>query len=215
MSEKLQAQIKEKDSKRAINAKRKQGLIPVNLYGPGIENSHSYYVNEIDLNRAIKSGKKIHEITSEIGDFKVVFREVQRHPVTWKLLHIDMLSLAPGMKVTVRVPVRYEGVPFGVKNMGGVLIINSRDIMIEALAEHIPNEIIIDVSPMKLKDTIHASDVIRENIKVASHGEMLLCRVGITRAAVSAAEGAAVPGEGEKPAEAAKPAEGEKPAAEK
>jgi len=214
MSEKLQAQIKERDSKKAINAKRKQGMIPVNLYGPGIENSHSYYMNEIDLNRAIKSGHKVHEITSDIGDFKVVFREIQRHPVTWKLLHIDMLSLAPGMKVTVRVPVRYEGVPFGVKNMGGVLIINSRDIMIEALAEHIPNEIILDVSPMKLKDTIHASDVIRENMRVASNGDMLLCRIGITRAAVSAAEGSATPGEGEKPAEAAKPAEGAKPAAE-
>ena len=97
--------------------------------------------------------------------------------------------------------------------MGGVLIINSRDIMIEALAEHIPNEIVLDVSPLKLKDTIHASDVIRENMRVASHPEMLLCRVGITRAAVSAAEGAAVPGEGEKPAEAAKPAEGGEEAA--
>ena len=222
MSEKLQAQIKQKDSKRAITAKRKLGLIPVNLYGPGIENSHSYYVNEIDLNRAIKSGKKIHEITSEIGDFKVVFREIQRHPVTWRLLHIDMLSLAPGKKVTVKIPVRYEGIPYGVKNMGGVLIVNSRDIQIEAMAEHIPNEIFIDVSPMKLQDTVHASDVVRENMKVVSPAGMLLCRVGITRAAVSAADGETgataegtegeKPADGEKPAEGAKPADGDKPA---
>ncbi|MBU4486235.1 MAG: 50S ribosomal protein L25 [Candidatus Delongbacteria bacterium] len=186
MSEKLVAQLKSFDSKRAIKAKRKTGLIPVNLYGPGIENSHSYYMNEIDLNRAIKSGKKIHEITSEIGDFNVVMKEVQRHPVSWKLVHVDLLSLAQGMKVTVTVPVRYEGVPFGVKNMGGVFIINSRDIRIEALAEHIPNEIIVDVEQLKLKDTIHASDIVRENIKVVSPGGMLLSRVGITRAAVSA-----------------------------
>ncbi len=219
MSEKLTAIKKEKDSKRAITSKRKLGLIPVNLYGPGIENSHSYYINETDLNRAIKSGSKIHEVTSDVGDFKVVFREVQRHPVTWKLLHIDMLSLSPGKKVSVKVPVRYEGVPFGVKNMGGVLIINSRDITIEALAEHIPNEIFIDVSPLKLKETVHAGDVVRENIRIVSPADMLLCRVGITRAAVSAAEGdtaapAAAPAAEAKPAEAAKAADA-KPAAKK
>jgi large subunit ribosomal protein L25 len=186
MSEKLVAQLKSVDSKRAIKAKRKTGLIPVNLYGPGIENSHAYYVNEIDLNRAIKSGNKIHEITSAVGDFKVVMKEIQRNPVSWKLLHVDLLSLAPGKKVTVTVPVRYEGLPFGVKNMGGVFIINSRTITIEALAEYIPNEIVVDVEPLKLKDTIHASDIVRENIKVVSPAGMLLSRVGITRAAVSA-----------------------------
>jgi large subunit ribosomal protein L25 len=225
MSEKLVAQSKSNDGKLAVNAKRKKGLIPVNLYGPGIENSHSYYIDELALNRAIKSGKKIHEITSDVGDFKIVMKEVQRHPVTWRLVHVDMLSLKPGMKVTVTVPLRFEGLPYGVKNMGGVFIINSRDITIEALAEHIPNEITIDVSPLKLKDTIHASDIKRENIKVISHGEMLLARVGITRAAVSAAEAApttaaaapaAAPAAGAKPAAApaAKPAAA-KPAAKK
>jgi large subunit ribosomal protein L25 len=225
MSEKLVAQSKSNDGKLAVNAKRKKGLIPVNLYGPGIENSHSYYIDELALNRAIKSGKKIHEITSDVGDFKIVMKEVQRHPVTWRLVHVDMLSLKPGMRVTVTVPLRFEGLPYGVKNMGGVFIINSRDITIEALAEHIPNEITIDVSPLKLKDTIHASDIKRENIKVISHGEMLLARVGITRAAVSAAEAApttaaaapaAAPAAGAKPAAApaAKPAAA-KPAAKK
>ncbi|HQO09710.1 MAG TPA: 50S ribosomal protein L25 [Clostridiales bacterium] len=224
MSEKLVAQLKSVDSKRVIKAKRKTGLIPVNLYGPGIENSHSYYVNEIDLNRAIKSGKKIHEITSEIGDFKVVLKEVQRHPVSWKLVHVDMLSLAPGKKVTVKIPLRFEGIPFGVKNMGGVLIENSREIEVEAMAEFIPNEIKIDVSPLKLKDTIHARDIKMDNIRIASPADMLLARVGITRAAVSDAGGsagaelaahvegapaaAAKPGEkAAAPAGAAKPAE--------
>jgi large subunit ribosomal protein L25 len=191
MSEKLVAQLKSVDSKRVIKAKRKTGLIPVNLYGPGIKNSHSYYMNEIDLNRAVKSGKKIHEITSEIGDFKVVMKEIQRHPVSWKLVHVDLLSLAPGMKVTVKIPVRYVGVPFGVKNMGGVLIENSREVEIEAMAEFVPNEIIIDVEPLKLKDTIHVSDVKRDNIKFVSPADMLLARVGITRAAVSDAGGSA------------------------
>jgi large subunit ribosomal protein L25 len=224
MSEKLVAQSKGNDGKLAVNAKRKKGFIPVNLYGPGIENSHSYYIDELALNRAIKSGKKIHEITSDVGDFKIVMKEVQRHPVTWKLVHVDMLSLKPGMRVTVTVPLRFEGVPYGVKNMGGVFIINSRDITVEAMAEYIPNEITLDVSPLKLKDTIHASDVKRENIKVVSPAEMLLARVGITRAAVSAAEATTTPaaaapapaaGGAAKPAAAAPAAAAAKPAAAK
>jgi large subunit ribosomal protein L25 len=221
MSEKLVAQLKSVDSKRVIKAKRKTGLIPVNLYGPGIKNSHSYYMNEIDLNRAVKSGKKIHEITSEVGDFKVVMKEIQRHPVSWKLVHVDLLSLAPGMKVTVKIPVRYHGIPFGVKNMGGVLIENSREVEIEALAEFVPNEIIIDVEPLKLRDTIHVSDVKRENIKFVSPADMLLARVGITRAAVSDAGGAAGAdvkaaeggGAAPVPAAAAKPGDKAAPAA--
>ncbi|MBN2857114.1 MAG: 50S ribosomal protein L25 [Candidatus Delongbacteria bacterium] len=190
MLEKITAQPKGNDNKRAIHAKRKAGLVPVNLYGPGIEKSHSYYMDELSLNRAVKSGKKIHEITTDMGDFKVVFKEIQRHPVTWGLTHVDLLSLAPGMKVTLKVPVRYHGVPYGVKNMGGVFIINSRDLEIEALAEYIPNEINVDITDMKLKDTIHASDIVRENIRVVSPSGMLLARVGITRAAVSAGGGA-------------------------
>ena len=203
MSEKIVAQPKGKDSKRTIHNKRKNGLVPVNLYGPGIETSHSYYMDSLSLNRAVKSGKKIHEITTDIGDFKVVFKEIQRHPVTWNLTHVDLLSLAPGKKVTLKVPVRYNGIPYGVKNMGGVFIINSRDIEIEALAEHIPNEIIVDITDMKLKDTVHASVIERENIRVVSPAGMLLARVGITRAAVSAgsaAEGEAEGTEGEETA---------------
>lgn len=197
MSEKLVAQPKGNDSKRAIHAKRKEGLIPVNLYGPGIEKNHAYYMDEISLNRAVKSGKKIHDISTDIGDFQVVFKEIQRHPVSWNLSHVDLLSLAPGKKVTLKVPVRYHGIPFGVKNMGGVFIINSRDIEIEALAEHIPNEINVDITELKLKDTIHASDIVRDNIRIVSPAGMLLARVGITRAAVSAGGGADAEGEGD------------------
>lgn len=212
MSEKIVAQPKGNDSKRTIHAKRKKGLVPVNLYGPGIEKSHSYYMDGLILNRAVKSGNKIHEIATDLGDFKVVFKEIQRHPVTWSLTHVDLLSLAPGMKVTLKVPVRYNGVPYGVKNMGGVFIINSRDLEIEALAEHIPNEINVDITDMKLKDTIHASDIVRDNIRVVSPSGMLLARVGITRAAVSA--GGAGDAEGDETEETAGESSEEKAAGE-
>lgn len=187
MLEKIEVKTKGNDSKCVIRSKRKKGLIPVNLYGPGIKENGSYYIDELVLNKAVKSGKKVHPVVTESGDFNVVFKEIQRHPVSWKLVHVDLLTLAPGVKVVIKVPVRYRGVPFGVKNMGGVFIINAREVEIEALPEHIPDEIEIDISPMKVKDTIHASDIERENIRIVSPPGMLLSRVGITRAAVSAA----------------------------
>ncbi len=188
MLEKIEVKPKGNDSKCVIRSKRKSGLIPVNLYGPGVGKNCSYYIDELVLNRAVKSGKKVHPITTDSGDFNVVFKEIQRHPVSWKLTHVDLLSLAPGVKVVIKVPVKYHGVPFGVKNMGGVFIINAREIEIEALPEHIPDAIEIDISPLKIKDNIHASDIERENIRVVSPPGMLLSRVGITRAAVSAGE---------------------------
>ncbi len=163
---------------------RKEGLVPVNYYGYKLDNE-SYFVDAIEAMKALKSGFKVITLQTEAGDKQCVVREIQRHPVTWDLTHIDFLALQEGRKVNFKIPLKFEGISHGVKNLGGVLLINSRSLEISCLPEHIVNELVFDVSKLKLKETIHANDVNIENIEVVSKPSTLLCSIGVTRAALS------------------------------
>ncbi|MBN2789103.1 MAG: 50S ribosomal protein L25 [Candidatus Delongbacteria bacterium] len=185
---KLIGLVRKVTGKVELKNERKKGLIPANLYGPEIKENKTFFLNEKELNKAIKSGKKVHTLEIDGEDHMVILREVQRHPVTWALVHADVVGLTPGKETKLQIPLRYEGVAEGVKNQGGVLIINSRYLMISALPKNVPDEIVIDVTGLKLTHTVHASDVVRENVTVVSPGSMLLCGVSLTRAAVAAGE---------------------------
>ncbi len=186
MSEiRLKASKRELVSKNEIKKMRKLGKIPANYYAKGIDNI-IYVVEEKELMAALKAEGKVITLETEDGDKKAVVREVQKHPVSWKLLHVDFLGLIEDEPVKLRVPLSFDGVPYGVKNMGGVLIIDTRSIEISCLPKDIPARISVDVSPLKLKQTVHARDLKFDNITIESRPEVLLCRVGVTRAAVSA-----------------------------
>lgn len=180
----LKAEKREKMAKNELKQLRKKGMVPVNVYGYKLDNEF-YFVQENDVQKAIKSGVKVVKLETESGEKECIIREVQRHPVSWSVQHVDFLRLQEGRKVSFKVPVRYEGTAFGVKNMGGVLLINSRSIDIACLPEHIINEIVLDVTHLKLKETFHASDVNIDNIEVVSAPSTLLCSIAVTRAALS------------------------------
>jgi len=184
----LKAESRETVKGLSTVSMRKQGWIPVNFYGYKIEN-RTMVVQEMDLLKAIRSGSKVIQLETAEGKKEVVIKEVQRHPVTWKPLHADFYALADDREIVLKVPVRFEGVSFGVKNMGGVLILSSRSIEISCLPKFIPNELVVDVSPLKVRDTVHAKDLKLENIRVVSRGDQLMCRVGATRASLSEAGG--------------------------
>jgi len=184
----VKAESRDKVAGLSCVAMRNQGWIPVNFYGYKIEN-RTYVVQENELLKAIRSGSKVITLETAEGKKDVVVKEVQRHPVTWNLLHADFYALAAEKEITIKVPLRFTGTSYGVKNMGGVLILSSRSVDISCLPQYIPNEIVVDVTPMKIRDTVHAKDLQLENIKIASRGDQLLCRVGATRASLSEAGG--------------------------
>ncbi|MDA3838316.1 MAG: 50S ribosomal protein L25 [Candidatus Delongbacteria bacterium] len=185
---KLIGVVREVTGKVELKNQRKNGFIPANLYGPEIEKNITFFLNEKELNKAVKSGKKVHSLEFEGTEHMVILREVQRHPVTWALVHADIVGLTPGVETKLSIPLRFEGIPEGVRNQGGVLIVNSRYLQIEALPKNVPDEIVIDVTELALTHNVHASDIERENVTVVSPGSMLLCSVNLTRAAVAAGE---------------------------
>ena len=175
--------------KKAAKAVRREGLIPCVLCGNG--ESVSFSVDP----REIKS--LIYTPNSNIGEFdfdgktaKAVLREAQFHPVREEILHLDFYRIAAGKPVSIAIPVRLTGNAEGVK-VGGKLALSARKLTVSALVENLPDEIVVDVTPLGVGKTIFVGDLKMENIKFVTPATTAVCAVRVTRASrgAAAAEG--------------------------
>ncbi|HJU83560.1 MAG TPA: 50S ribosomal protein L25, partial [Holophagaceae bacterium] len=111
--------------KRATKGLRKEGLIPAVVYGLG-EPPVAISVNPKAVAKVLASEAGMNSVIfmqREGTDIKrhVVIKDIQRHPTTGRLRHVDFLRVDPTHKIKVHVPVRLVGVPYGVKTQGGML----------------------------------------------------------------------------------------------
>ncbi len=152
--------------KGAAHRLRREGKMPAVLYGPGTEN---YYLSlrATELKKILSSGArentlielKIKQPDSEKIEKKVVMlKEVQIHPVQRTYLHADFYAVALDRKVEVEVPIHLIGKPEGVK-AGGILEQPRREIRIRCLPLEIPESIEVDVSNLKIGDSLHILDI--------------------------------------------------------
>jgi large subunit ribosomal protein L25 len=88
-----------------------------------------------------------------------IIKEIQQHPASGKILHIDFQHILRGEKLKIDVPVYLVGEPLGVKEMGGVLEHGPREIEIRCLPRDIPERIEIDVKSLRIHDSIHIRDI--------------------------------------------------------
>ena len=149
--------------KGAARAGRRSGRIPGVLYGHD-EESVTVSVDALELNRLIQSISVENtivdlEVKGEKEPFKVLIREVQRHPYRDDVLHIDFFHIAMDEKIHVEVPVVLVGVPIGVKDKGGVVDHQLREIEIRCLPADIPEKIEMDISELDIGNSIHVKDL--------------------------------------------------------
>jgi large subunit ribosomal protein L25 len=88
-----------------------------------------------------------------------IIKEIQQHPATGKILHVDFQHIRRGEKIKIDVPVELVGEPLGVKEMGGVLEHGPRELVIRCLPRDIPERIEVDVKPLKIHDAVHVKDI--------------------------------------------------------
>lgn len=129
---------------------RKQGLIPGNIFGPDFK-SKSISVVYKDL---VKIYKVVGEtgivyITLDKENIPVLIKTIQKHPLSSSLLHIDFRKIDLSKKIETNVPVKTIGVSEAVSQKGGVLLVQSDTLLVEALPENIPHEIEVDISIIK------------------------------------------------------------------
>lgn len=119
-----------------------------------------------------------------------IIKDLQFHPVTDEILHIDFYAVAEDKPVKVKLPVEIEGHAPGVK-AGGKLVISSRKLTAFGTVSTIPDSIKVDISNLELEKSIKVGDLSFENFKIADPKDMLVCRVKATRATAASETAAA------------------------
>lgn len=167
----LNAQRRDPKVKRA-NAIRREGLVPGVFYAHGEENLN-IAVEPLSLNPLIFTSTT-NIVTLKLGDGtakQCILRDVQFDPVTDRPVHFDLLGLKENEEITIEVPVVLTGgTPQGVKD-GGTLQQTIHRLRISCLPKHIPSKIDIDVSALKINDSVHVRDLKLENVTVLEHEE--------------------------------------------
>lgn len=154
-----------KAEKRDVSAKldmiRKTGKIPAVFYGKK-EASTPISIDKRDFDKVWKEAGESTVVTLETpdGEKESLISDVDIHPLTGEPRHADFYVFEKGHKVTVELPIEFEGVSPAVKEQGGVLVKVLHDLEVEAMPKDLPSHIIIDISVFKnIGDQILAKDL--------------------------------------------------------
>ena len=182
--------------KKASKMMRKQGLIPCNIYGEKKdENGHPVamsFVCPMSELRKVVYTPHIYVVNLNIDgeEHKAVMKELQFHPVTDALLHVDFYEVNEEKPITIGIPVKLNGLAQGVRD-GGRINLSIRKINVTAPYQAIPEHLDIDVTNLQLGKSIKVGELSFEGLEIATPAEVVVCSIKTTRASKSAAAAAA------------------------
>ena len=198
---KVQAKVREGRGKNDARRARRDGMVPITVYGGGAETVAAVApLAELAAILRTDTGRNtIFTIDVEgVGASEVMFHDRQIDPVKGRLIHADLARLVKGQKIEVTVPLHLNGEPFGVREKQGVLEQVVREIEIRCEPREIPDALEIDVTNLDVHDVLHVSDIpVSETIEILTDAELVVATIGIVKEEVVAAPAA----EGEEPAE--------------
>ncbi|HEY9203044.1 MAG TPA: 50S ribosomal protein L25/general stress protein Ctc [Sulfurimonas sp.] len=154
----LEGIIRESIGKQSTKALRRDGYLIANIYGKGLENIHAAF-KENEYIRTVRN-KETLSFPVKVGskEMNVVVQSYEAHPVTSKLLHVDLMVAQPGVVTHYHVPVVPQGEAIGLKNKGLVHISKPR-LRVKAAIESVPNSINVDVAKMDVGDAKMVRDL--------------------------------------------------------
>ncbi|HIB78492.1 MAG TPA: 50S ribosomal protein L25 [Flavobacteriales bacterium] len=202
----LSGSLRENVGKKDASTARKSGSVPGVLYG-GQTQTH-FTVDEVKLSKLVIN-PEVFAIELDTDGKKVlcIIQEVQFHPVTDRIVHVDFLEVIPGKPVRVNLPVRAEGTALGVIN-GGRMEILFRRLPVMGLFENLPDALSADVSHLKIGDSMRIGDINLEGCRILLNDDVLLFACKRTRLALVEETELGEGEEGEEMAEGAEGAEG-------
>lgn len=176
--------------KSAIKALRKEGFVPCNFYGQDVKNIH-FTLTERDLQQILNTPNSyIINLNIDGTEYKSIFHAAQFHPLTDEPIHIDFLSVSDKRPVVINIPVAITGNSEGVRE-GGKLILTNRKVKVSANIDKLPDNIVLDISKLKIGQAIYAGDIDLEGVNLVTPKNTIICAVKMTRAAIGAAAAAA------------------------
>ena len=142
---------------------RKQHKIPAVVYGPNTKNQN-VMIEELFV---VKHSGSRHESSifeaqsdqPDLNSLKVILKKIQTHPSTGRPIHVDLYALDMTASIRVNVTIRFLGEPLGVKEDGGIRQITLGQIEVECNPNEIPQEIQVDISHLRVGNSIHVSEM--------------------------------------------------------
>ena len=169
--EKLVIMKREQPGSQVARKMRKEGKIPGNYYYSGEENINLAIDKKV-FRQAIHSGHHIFEV--DLGGITqyVMIKEVQYHPVTDEIIHIDLMRVRRDEKMTISVPIILEGTAIGVIE-GGIMTQNLNTLEISCLPSDVPEHIVVDVTNFELNHVMNVSELmVDDNIEIITASDM-------------------------------------------
>lgn len=192
----VKGQSRSEIGKKYTKILRKEGLVPCNLYGEkkdekGLPVALAFSCPMTELRKVVYT-PHIYVVNLVIDGkpHKAIMKELQFHPTTDQLLHIDFYEINEKKPITIGIPVKLNGLAQGVRD-GGRINLSIRKINVTAPYQSIPEQLDIDVTNLRLGKSIKVGELNFEGLTLATPAEVVVCSVKTTRASKSAAAAAA------------------------
>ena len=180
---------RESVGKVATKALRNAGAVPCVLYGG---NQAVHFSADAAAFKSLVYTPNAHTVVIELEgkSFNAILQDIQVHPVSDKILHIDFFQIQDDKEITMEVPVKVVGNSKGVM-AGGDLRMNNRKLKVRALPKNLPDYVEADITPLDMGNKLYVTKVPTPNCKIMHPDNTVICQVKISRAAMKAAQEAA------------------------
>ena len=181
---------RESVGKKSTKALRDAGMVPCVIYG-GDQPVH--FAAEEKAFKGLVYTPNAHTVVIELNNGKkadVILQDIQFHPVSDKILHIDFYALKDDKEIMMEIPVKVTGTSPGVL-AGGVLRLNQRRLKVKALPKNLPDYVEANISPLEMGNKLYVTKLGAPNYKILHPDNTVVCQVRISRAAMKAAQEAA------------------------
>lgn len=179
---------RESVGKIASKALRNADKVPCVLYGS--EKPLHFSANELDFSKLVYT-PNAHTVVIDLDEGKkinAILQDIQFHPVSDKILHVDFYQVFEDKPVTMEIPVIFEGSAPGVLISGGVLSINKRKLKVRAVPSSLPDFITADISGLELGNKLLIEELKSDNYTILHPDNTVICKVRTSRAAIEVEE---------------------------
>jgi len=181
---KIEVSKRDEAGKGKLRRLRADGFIPVIYYAPDQKGAIPLKVDLKELHQALHSEALIYHMSVGGKRKNVLIKEIQYHPVTDEILHVDFQGVRMDEEVELKVPIHTIGRPVGVKDEGGQLHQALLEIEIRCRASEIPSHFDIDITELHIGSAIHASDLDIGNVELVTPPDALVLSVAHIRGVV-------------------------------
>jgi large subunit ribosomal protein L25 len=214
-SARLSASVRTDSGKGNARSLRRDGRIPGVIYGRQRQpQALSRGAKEFErLLERIAAENTVIELSVDGTTSRTLIREIQRDPIRRHVLHVDFQELVAGEKVTVRIPIALQGIPEGVRSLGGILsqVLQELECRVDPL--NMPSRITVDVTDLAIGHSLHVSEIaVPAGVEVLDNGEATIAVVAAPREEEAPPAPGAEPEVPSEPELIRKPKEGEEEA---